>query len=149
ACNLASINLVKFLDGRGTFDLERYRQAVRTMILAMEIIVDASSYPTPTIAQNSHDFRPLGLGFANLGSLVMHYGLAYDSEPGRSLAASLAAFLSAEGYHTSAEIARRMGPFAGFPKNRAPMLRVMGKHAAAADQIAKVDPRITPFAEAA
>ncbi len=149
ACNLASINLVKFLDARGGFDLELYRQAVRTMILAMEIVVDASSYPTPTIAQNSHDYRPLGLGFANLGSLVMHYGLAYDSEAGRSLAASLAAFLSAEGYHTSAEIARRMGPFAGFAKNRAPMLRVMGKHAAAADQIAKVDPRITPYAEAA
>ncbi|MCI4368597.1 MAG: vitamin B12-dependent ribonucleotide reductase, partial [Thermoplasmata archaeon] len=143
ACNLASINLVKFLDGDGKFDLPLFKDAVRTMILAMEILVDASSYPTASIAQNSHDFRPLGLGYANLGSLLMHYGLAYDSDEGRTLAAGVSAYLSAEGYHMSAEIAKRMGPFAGFDKNRSPMLRVMGKHAKASEKIVLNDPRLT------
>ena len=148
ACNLASINLMKFLDAKGLFDVEFFRQAVRTMILAMEIIVDASSYPTAPIAQNSHDYRPLGLGYANLGALLMHYGLAYDSEAGRTLAAGISAVLSAEGYHMSAEIAKRMGPFAGFEKNRAPMLRVMGKHATAAEHIALHDDRLTALVRA-
>jgi ribonucleoside-diphosphate reductase alpha chain len=148
ACNLASINLMKFLDAKGQFDVDLYRAAVRTLILAMEIIVDASSYPTEKIAQNSHDFRPLGLGYANLGSLLMHYGLAYDSEAGRSLAAGISSFLSAEGYHMSAEIARRVGPFPGFDKNRAPMLRVMGKHGQASERIAKNDPRLNELIEA-
>ena len=120
ACNLASINLMKFLDAKGEFDIELFRQAVRTMILAMEIIVDASSYPTAPIAQNSHDFRPLGLGYANLGALLMHYGLAYDSDAGRTLAAAVSAFLSAEGYHMSSEIAKRVGPFAGFEQEPGP-----------------------------
>ncbi len=149
ACNLASINLMKFLDERGAFDLDRFRDAVRTMILAMEILVDASSYPTAAIAQNSHDFRPLGLGYANLGSLIMHYGLAYDSDGGRALAASLSAFLSAEGYHMSSEIAKRMGPFPGFAKNRSPMLRVMSKHAQAAEKIEPHDARLVAYARAA
>jgi len=149
ACNLASINLMKFLDPKGLLDVELYRQAIRTMILAMEIVVDASSYPTGPIAQNSHDFRPLGLGYANLGSLLMHYGLAYDSDAGRTLAGAVSAFLSAEGYHMSSEIAKRMGPFAGFEKNRAPMLRVMGKHAKAAEQIPVNDARLTGFVQAA
>jgi ribonucleoside-diphosphate reductase alpha chain len=149
ACNLASINLMKFLDGKGQFDVELFRQAVRTMILAMEIIVDASSYPTASIAQNSHDYRPLGLGYANLGALLMHYGLAYDSDAGRTLAGAVSAFLSAEGYHTSSEIAKRVGPFAGFEKNRAPMLRVMGKHAKASEQIPLNDARLTAFVQAA
>ena len=149
ACNLASINLMRFLDDTGRFDLEQFRAAIRTMILAMEILVDASSYPTASIAQNSHDYRPLGLGYANLGSLLMHYGLAYDSEAGRTLAAAVSAFLSAEGYHMSGEIARRMGPFSGFDRNRAPMLRVMGKHAQAAERIPIHDPRLTPYVNAA
>jgi ribonucleoside-diphosphate reductase alpha chain len=149
ACNLASINLMRFLDAKGAFDLPRFREAVQAMILAMEILVDASSYPTAPIAQNSHDYRPLGLGYANLGSLLMHYGLPYDSEPGRALAASLSAMLSAEGYHMSAEISKRMGPFAGFDRNRSPMLRVMGKHAAAAEKVKSTDPRIAPAALAA
>jgi ribonucleoside-diphosphate reductase alpha chain len=148
ACNLASINLMKFLDPKGLFDVELFRQSVRTMILAMEIVVDASSYPTPPIAQNSHDFRPLGLGYANLGSLLMHYGLAYDSDAGRTLAAAVSSFLSAEGYHMSSEIAKRVGPFSGFEKNRAPMLRVMGKHAQAAEKIPINDARLTAFVEA-
>jgi ribonucleoside-diphosphate reductase alpha chain len=143
ACNLSSINLMKFLDPKGLFDVELFRQSVRTMILAMEILVDASSYPTPAIAQNSHDFRPLGLGYANLGALLMHYGLAYDSDAGRTLAAGVSAILSAEGYHMSSEIAKRMGPFPGFDKNRAPMIRVMSKHARAAEQVPTNDPRLT------
>ncbi len=147
ACNLASLNVMRFLDDRGNFDLEAFRQAVRAMILAMEIVVDASSYPTGTIAQNSHDYRPLGLGYANLGALLMHYGYPYDSEPGRAFAGSLSAMLSAEGYHMSAEIAKRMGPFPGFEKNRAPMLRVMGKHRAAAERIAKTFPELRNFVD--
>jgi ribonucleoside-diphosphate reductase alpha chain len=149
ACNLASMNLMKFLDSKGQFDVEFFRQAVRAMILAMEIVVDASSYPTASIAQNSHDYRPLGLGYANLGALLMHYGLAYDSDAGRTLAAAVSAFLSAEGYHMSSEIAKRMGPFAGFEKNRAPMLRVMGKHAQATERIGLNEPRVTAFVQAA
>ncbi len=148
ACNLASLNLMKFLDAKGHLDVEFFRQAVRTMALAMEILVDASSYPTAPIAQNSHDYRPLGLGYANLGAFLMHYGLAYDSDAGRTLAAGLSALLSAEGYHMSSEIAKRMGPFPGFEKNRAPMLRVMGKHAKAAEKIPLNDPRLTALVQA-
>ncbi len=149
ACNLASINLMKFLRGDGSFDLELYRDAIRAIILAMEIVVDASSYPTASIAQNSHDFRPLGLGYANLGALLMHYGFAYDSDAGRTLAAAISAYLSAEGYHMSAEIAKRVGPFPAFDKNRAPMLRVMGKHSHAADVLAGKDRRLDPYVRAA
>ena len=145
ACNLASINLMKFLDAEGKFDAPTFLAAVRTMILAMEIVVDASSYPTETIAQNSRDYRPLGLGYANLGALLMHAGMAYDSEEGRSLAASISALLSAEGYHMSSEISRRLGPFPGFEKNRAPMLRVMGKHSRASEQISTADTRVAPL----
>ncbi|MGI0054480.1 MAG: vitamin B12-dependent ribonucleotide reductase [Thermoplasmata archaeon] len=148
ACNLASINLMKFLDEKGQLDLELYRRAIRTMIVAMEILVDASSYPTASIAKNSHDFRPLGLGYANLGSLLMHYGLAYDSDAGRTLAAGVSAFLSAEGYHTSAEISKRMGPFPGFDRNRSPMLRVMGKHTTASEHIPLNDDRLTSIVNA-
>ncbi len=145
ACNLASLNLMRFLQEDGSFDASLFVHAVRTMVLAMEVVVDASSYPTAPIAQNSHDYRPLGLGYANLGALLMHFGLAYDSDAGRALAASVSAILSAEGYRTSAEIARRLGPFSGFEKNRAPMLRVMGKHARAAEQLASSDARIAPL----
>ncbi len=149
ACNLASLNLMKFLREDGTFDAGTFVRAVRTMILAMEVVVDASSYPTAAIAQNSHDYRPLGLGYANLGALVMHFGLAYDSDAGRTLAGAISAVLSAEGYRLSSEVARRMGPFAGFEKNRAPMLRVMGKHARAAERLASSDARIAPLARLA
>ena len=149
ACNLSSINLMRFLAEDGTFDLPLFQATVRTMILAMEILVDASSYPTASIAQNSHDYRPLGLGYANLGALLMHHGLAYDSEAGRSLAGALSAVLSAEGYHMSAEIARRMGPFPGFDKNRGPMIRVMGKHASSAEKISENDPRLGAYRAAA
>jgi ribonucleoside-diphosphate reductase alpha chain len=137
ACNLASINLLRFLDSAGNLNVDLFRTAVRTMILAMEILVDASSYPTGPIAQNSHDFRPLGLGYANLGALLMHAGYPYDSEEGRTLAGAISAILSAEGYHMSAEIAKRMGPFPMFDRNRGPMLRVMNKHRGAAEKIPK------------
>ncbi len=149
ACNLASLNLMKFLGEDGRLDAATFLSAVRTMIVAMEVLVDASSYPTAPIAQNSHDYRPLGLGYANLGALLMQYGLAYDSDAGRALAGSVSAMLSAEGYRTSAEIARRVGPFPGFERNRAPMLRVMGKHARAAEQITTTDARIGPLGKIA
>jgi ribonucleoside-diphosphate reductase alpha chain len=140
ACNLASLNLMKFLDANGEFDVDLFVQAVRTFILSMEILVDASSYPTEPIARNSHDYRPLGLGYANLGSLLMRLGLPYDSEPARNLAGAITALLSAEGYRMSAEIARRMGPFPGYPRNREPMLRVMRKHRDAARRLSASGP---------
>jgi ribonucleoside-diphosphate reductase alpha chain len=149
ACNLASLNLTKFLTPDGEFDVELFLGAVRTFILSMEILVDASSYPTAAIAQNSHDYRPLGLGYANLGSLLMRLGLPYDSEEARTLAAALTALLSAEGYRTSADIARRLGPFAGFERNRSDMLRVIGKHRDAASRLSSSDPRISSLVDRA
>ncbi len=128
SCNLASINLMKFLDERGEFDVEAYRQAIRILITAMEIIVDNASYPTEAITRNSRDFRPLGLGYANLGALLMACGLPYDSDAGRDVAAALTAVLTGEAYGQSARIAQKKGPFAGFPVNREPMLRVMDQH---------------------
>jgi ribonucleoside-diphosphate reductase alpha chain len=128
ACNLSSINLVKFLDEQGRFDVEGYRHAIRMMFLAQEILVDHSSYPTKQIAKNSHDYRPLGLGYANLGTLLMRLGIPYDSDLGRAWCASLTAILSGHAYRTSAEMAATKGPFPGFQKNREPMLRVIGKH---------------------
>ena len=135
ACNLSSINLTKFLDESGEFDVEGYRQAIRVLILAQEILVDFSSYPTKRIAQNSHDYRPLGLGYANLGTLLMRLGVPYDSDEGRGYCAALTALLCGEAYATSAQIAASKGAFPGFDKNRQPMLRVMNKHRAYAYQI--------------
>lgn len=135
ACNLASINLLKFeLDERG-FDVERFKHAVRVLILAQEIIIDNASYPTEKIEKNSHTYRPLGLGFANLGALLMSYGLPYDSCEGRATAGAITALMSGEAYRFSAEIAREMGTFEGFDKNREPFLRVIRKHEAAVDDI--------------
>ncbi|MEZ4405267.1 MAG: vitamin B12-dependent ribonucleotide reductase [Polyangiales bacterium] len=136
ACNLSSLNLTKFLkespDGELSFDVEGYRHAARVFFLAQEILVDFSSYPTKTIAQNSHDYRPLGLGYANLGTMLMIMGLPYDSDRGRAVAASLTAILTGQAYRVSAEVAAHKGPFAGYAKNREPMLRVMRKHRDAA-----------------
>jgi ribonucleoside-diphosphate reductase alpha chain len=114
ACNLASLNLMKFKRADGTFDVDRYKAAVRIYITAQEILVDNASYPTKPIAENSHIFRTLGLGYANLGSLIMSYGLAYDSEPGRALAGALTSILTGESYEQSALIASVMGPFKGY-----------------------------------
>ena len=137
ACNLSSINLTKYLDEDGQFDIEAYRHTIRILIQAQEILVDYSSYPTQSIAQNSHDYRPLGLGYANLGTLLMRLGMSYDSPEGRALCGALTAILCGEGYRTSAEIAASKGPFPGFSHNREPMLRVMKKHRAAVADIEK------------
>ena len=119
ACNLASLNLMKFKRGDGIFDLERFKAAVRLLITAQEIIVDNASYPTKEIAENSHIFRTLGLGFANLGALVMSYGLGYDSDEARALAGSITAIMTGEAYAQSARIAARMGPFPGYRDSKA------------------------------
>ena len=129
ACNLASINLMKFVRSDGEFDVVAYRAAVRTLITAQEIMVDNASYPTPAIAKNSHAYRPLGLGYANLGALLMSRGLPYDSDGGRDYAAALTAIMTGEAYAQSARIARDQGgPFSGYDINREPFLRVMRKH---------------------
>jgi ribonucleoside-diphosphate reductase alpha chain len=128
ACNLSSLNLMKFRREDGEFDTEAFRAACRTMITAQEVLVDNASYPTPAIDRNSHDFRPLGLGYANLGVLLMDRGLPYDSDTGRSYAAAVTALMHGEAYAQSARIASAMGPFAGYLKNAEPMLRVIDKH---------------------
>ena len=139
ACNLASINLIKFLredgDGRQSFDVDGFRHACKIFFMAQEILVDLSSYPTADIARNSHDYRPLGLGYANLGSLLMQMGVPYDSDEGRSISAALTAIMCGKAYAASAEMAATKGAFNGFAKNREPMLRVMSMHRDAAYQI--------------
>ncbi|MCC6665040.1 MAG: vitamin B12-dependent ribonucleotide reductase [Polyangiaceae bacterium] len=132
ACNLASLNLTKFLRADGSFDIDGYLHAVDVFFMAQEILVDFSSYPTKNIAQNSHDFRPLGLGYANLGTLLMLLGVPYDSDQGRSIAAALTSIMCGRAYAQSAKIAGSKGPFPGFTKNREPMLRVMRMHQDAA-----------------
>ncbi|HET9250703.1 MAG TPA: vitamin B12-dependent ribonucleotide reductase [Candidatus Eisenbacteria bacterium] len=135
ACNLASINLMKYVREDQSFDVERYKHTVATLITAQEIIVDNASYPTPAIEKNSHDYRPLGLGYANLGALLMSWGIPYDSDAGRAVAGVLTAIMHGHAYATSARIASVTGPFAGYEKNREPMLRVIRKHHAAVDKI--------------
>ncbi len=129
ACNLASINLMKFVKADGEFDAVSYKAAIQTLITAQEIIVDNASYPSAAIEKNSHAYRPLGLGYANLGALLMSRGLPYDSDAGRDYAAALTALMTGEAYAQSARIARdHGGPFSGYEKNREPFLRVMRKH---------------------
>src|SRR5689334_10496094 len=129
ACNLASINLMKFVTDAGEFDVVSYKAAIRTLITAQEIIVDNASYPTPAIEKNSHAYRPLGLGYANLGALLMSRGLPYDSDAGRDYAAALTALMTGEAYAQSARIARdHGGPFSGYDRNRDSFIRVMRKH---------------------
>ena len=142
ACNLSSLNLKKFQAADGTFDVERYRRAAAIFITAQEILVDHASYPTPAIAENSHRFRPLGLGYANLGSLLMSMGIPYDSAAGRGICGALTALLNGQGYLTSSEIAANVGPFAGYKENQEPMLRVMQMHRDAVDHI---DPACPPY----
>ena len=137
ACNLASLNLMKFRREDGTFDAPAFRAACRIFITAQEILVDHASYPTDRIGQNSHKFRPLGLGYANLGSLIMADGLPYDSNPGRGLAACITSIMHGQAYLTSAEHAGQIGPFEGFAINREPMLRVMEMHR---DAVEAIDP---------
>lgn len=135
ACNLSSLNLKKFQLADGTFDVERYRRAAAIFITAQEILVDHASYPTPMIAENSHRFRPLGLGYANLGSLLMTMGIPYDSAAGRGICGALTALLNGQGYLSSSEMAANVGPFAGYKENEQPMLRVMQMHRDAVEQI--------------
>src|SRR5476651_2402747 len=136
ACNLASLNLMQFVREDGEFDVESYRYAARLTITAQEILVDNASYPTSRIEENSHRFRPLGLGYANLGALLMSRGLAYDSDEGRNYAAALTAIMHGEAYRQSAVIARdHGGPFHDYSINEGPFLRVIAKHRDAAYRI--------------
>jgi ribonucleoside-diphosphate reductase alpha chain len=136
ACNLASINLMKFVDEREEFDVAAFGAACRTLITAQEILVDNASYPTRAIERNSHAYRPLGLGYANLGALLMSRGLPYDSDAGRDYAATITAVMHGEAYAQSARVARdHGGPFSGYEMNREPMIRVMRKHRAALKDI--------------
>jgi ribonucleoside-diphosphate reductase alpha chain len=128
ACNLASLNLMKFLGANGQFDVQAFRHAVDVTITAQEIFVDNASYPTEKITQNSYNFRPLGLGYANLGALLMSLALPYDSDAGRDMCGAITALMHGEAYLQSARIAERMGPFKGFAVNREPMLEVMRMH---------------------
>jgi ribonucleoside-diphosphate reductase alpha chain len=131
ACNLASLNLMKYLGPNGQFEVEAFRHAVDVTITAQEILVDNASYPTPRIAENSHNFRPLGLGYANLGALLMSMALPYDSGEGRDVAGAITALLCGEAYAQSARVAERMGPFSGYEENREPMLDVIRMHRSA------------------
>jgi ribonucleoside-diphosphate reductase alpha chain len=135
ACNLASLNLMKFLDEDGSFDVASFKHAVEVVFTAQEIIVSNSDYPTESIARNAKAFRQLGLGYANLGALLMARGLPYDSDAGRAWAGAITALMTGHAYATSARIAEVMGPFAGSAPNRDAMLRVVRKHRATVDQI--------------
>ena len=128
ACNLASLNLLKFLGSNGQFDTDGFRHAVDVTITAQEILVDNASYPSEKIARNSHDFRPLGIGYANLGALLMSMALPYDSEGGRDFCGAITALMTGESYAQSSRISERMGPFGGYMRNRDAMLDVIRMH---------------------
>ena len=135
ACNLSSLNLLNFLNEEGEFDVQAFRHAVDIMILAQEIIVDNAGYPTEPIERNSHAYRALGLGYANLGALLMARGLPYDSDAGRSYGAAVTGLMTGQAYLTSARIAATRGPFEGFEKNQRPMLEVIRNHQRAVSKI--------------
>ncbi|MFO0599177.1 MAG: vitamin B12-dependent ribonucleotide reductase [Myxococcaceae bacterium] len=135
ACNLASLNLMHFRTIDGEFDVEAFKHAVDITLLGQEIIVGFSKYPTEKIEKNSFDFRPLGLGYANLGALLMAQGVAYDSDEGRSYAGAVTSLMGGRAYAMSAKMAEHLGPFAGYPVNREPMLGVIRKHRKAAWQL--------------
>jgi len=128
ACNLASLNLMKYVNASGQFDVAGFKHAVDVTITAQEILVDNASYPTPKIAENSHNFRPLGLGYANLGALLMSMALPYDSDEGRDMSGAITALMCGEAYAQSSRIAEKMGPFPGYEVNREPMLEVIRMH---------------------
>lgn len=142
ACNLASLNLLKFLKDDGGFDTAAFKHAVDISMTAQDIIVDNSSYPTPQITENARAFRELGLGYANLGAVLMSLGLPYDSEAGRQYAGAITALMTGQAYLQSARIAQQLGPFAGYASNREPMLAVIDKHRSAAHQL---DPSLVPL----
>ncbi len=141
ACNLASINLMKFRKENGTFDVERFKTACRLFFVAQEILVDHASYPTPLIAANSHKFRPLGLGYSNLGSMVMTNGAAYDSNAARGLCGSLTAILHGQANLTSTELAYAVGTFEGYRENEKPFMDVMQMHRDAVEDIEDSGPK--------
>ncbi|HYI82317.1 MAG TPA: vitamin B12-dependent ribonucleotide reductase, partial [Acetobacteraceae bacterium] len=142
ACNLASLNLMRFFDADTGFDVAAFRHVCEVVISAQEILVGFASYPTERIDENSHKFRPLGIGFANLGALLMARGLPYDSASGRDYAAAITALMSGASYAQSGRIAAALGPFAEFETNREPMMRVMRKHR---DAVRKIDPAHAPL----
>ena len=135
ACNLASINLLHYLDEEGNFDVEAFRHTIEVMFTAQEILVGNADYPTESIGKTSHAFRQLGIGYANLGAMLMALGFAYDSNEGRAWAAAITSLMTGHSYATSARTAGRMGPFAGFSENREHMLRVLNMHRDAAFKI--------------
>ncbi len=137
ACNLASINLLKFLREDDTFDIEKFKHCVDVLITAQDILVDNASYPTEKIGINARAYRQLGLGYANVGALLMSLGLPYDSDEGRTVAAAIMSLLCGEAYLQSARIAEKLSPFAGYAKNRKEMLGVIKKHTQAADALPK------------
>ena len=141
ACNLASLNLMKFRDGSGEFDVEAFKHAVDVTITAQEVIVDNASYPTPKIEKSSHEFRPLGLGYANLGALLMARGLPYDSGAGRAYAAAITALMTGEAYAHSARIAKVKGAFASYAVNADSTLGVIGMHR---DAVLAIDEKLVP-----
>src|SRR5579864_5896881 len=142
ACNLASLNLMKFIDDRGEFDVRAFRHAVDILITAQDIVVDNSSYPTDEIAKNASAYRELGLGYANLGALLMALGMPYDSDQGRSYAAAITALMTGEAYLQSARISEQRGPYSGYAPNREAMLKVIERHRGAAY---KLDPSYVPL----
>ena len=148
ACNLSSLNLMKFVGPDGQFDVDAFRHAVDTMIMAQEIIVDNASYPTQKIGENSHNFRPLGLGFANLGALLMSMGVPYDSDQGRDYAGAITAVMCGQAYLTSSRIAEANGAFPGYAVNQQPFLEVMRMHR---DSVSRINKRniTTALAEGA
>jgi ribonucleoside-diphosphate reductase alpha chain len=143
ACNLSSLNLMKFVGADGTFEVEAFRHAVDTLTLAQEIIVDNASYPTERIAKNSHDFRPLGLGYANLGAMLMSLGMPYDSDQGRDFAAAITAIMCGQAYLTSARVAQAVGTCPGYPENEESFLDVIRMHWNA---VSRIDNKRVPAA---
>lgn len=141
ACNLASLNLLEFLDEDGTFDVDAFRHAVEVVFTGQEILVGNADYPTKPIGENSRKFRQLGIGYANLGAMLMALGLPYDSEEGRAWAAAITSLMTGYAYATSARTASRMGPFAGYAENEEHMLRVLGMHR---DESHKIDDELVP-----
>lgn len=140
ACNLSSLNLLRFLSEDGVFNIEAFQQAVRIMVIAQDILVNRSSYPTEKIGNSARSFRQLGLGYANLGAVLMNLGLPYDSEESRAFAAGITALLTGEAYLASTALASAKGPFTAYKKNRTPMLKVIRKHQAALDQLRATAP---------
>ncbi|MEE8106837.1 MAG: vitamin B12-dependent ribonucleotide reductase [Planctomycetota bacterium] len=149
ACNLASLNLLAFLDDSGRFDVDRFKSDIGLLFRAMESIVDKSSYPTPSLEQNSRRFRPLGLGYANLGALLMALGLPYNSKEARGWAGAITALLTGEAYRVSGEIAADVGAFEAFQENREPFLSVLENHRAALDLVSDAPAEIHAAARAA